>query len=151
MLSAMSFPIAGWWATLQREVLQDPFYNQFDGIAQPSGPSQCSKHYGVWFHRGKIMLSPNSSLIPTILTESHSQPPEIILDITKPLVRSRHPSDGPVTQRQLKLSPENNVNDACTSANNPRESYNLYQFQPRYGRISLWILSKVFCYPTKNQ
>ncbi|XP_024955833.2 uncharacterized protein LOC112498625 [Citrus sinensis] len=57
---AISLPVADWWSTLQQEVSQDPFYAKLSS----SNESQCLKRGGVWIKKGKLLLSPTSTLVP---------------------------------------------------------------------------------------
>jgi hypothetical protein len=66
---SISFPKAEWWPTLQQEVQQDPFYANF----KSTDPFVVQRD-GVWFKKGKVFLSPNSTLIPLLLADCHATP-----------------------------------------------------------------------------
>ena len=73
-LSAISLPVANWWSLLQQEVSNDTFYTKLDENIHQSSPLKYVKRNGVWLKNDKKNLSPNSSLIAAILSESHSTP-----------------------------------------------------------------------------
>lgn len=64
-LSAISIPRASWWTVLQKEVESDSFYSGRHS-------QKYVKRDGVFFYKGKILLSPTSSLLTVVLTENHS-------------------------------------------------------------------------------
>ncbi|RVX07462.1 Retrovirus-related Pol polyprotein from transposon 17.6 [Vitis vinifera] len=66
-----SIPSAEWWQTLQRKVLQDPFYTNLENRRASHNLVQ---HDGVWFYDKKVYLSPSSTLLPLILEDNHSSP-----------------------------------------------------------------------------
>ena len=68
---SISIPHADWWPKLQQEVREDPFYAS---LASRRDTHKLTLRDGVWFQNGKVFLSPNSTLIPLILTDSHSSP-----------------------------------------------------------------------------
>ncbi|KAA8546750.1 hypothetical protein F0562_003179 [Nyssa sinensis] len=68
---SISIPHADWWPTLQQEVREDPFYAS---LASRRDAHKLTLRDGAWFQNGKIFLSPNSTLIHLILTDSHSSP-----------------------------------------------------------------------------
>ena len=72
--ATISMPVADWWAILQQEVSQDPFYAQLDNPTSPLHHKLYFKRDGVWYKKGRVYLSPSSSLLPAILKEHHSSP-----------------------------------------------------------------------------
>nr|GEV97192.1 hypothetical protein [Tanacetum cinerariifolium] len=75
-LLAISHPCSFIWADIQNEVRIDPYY-----VGLPSSlPTKSQKHVvirdGVWFRERSILLSPTSSLLPTVLEMCHSSPEE---------------------------------------------------------------------------
>ena len=62
-------PQADWWPILQKEVQHDPFYEELK-----SKDSSVIQRDGVWFQKGKALLSSASSLIPKILMDCHATP-----------------------------------------------------------------------------
>lgn len=68
--NALSMPIGKWWADLQQEVLQQPYYAQLAA----NRSLKCVQRDGVWMQKGKIHLSPTSFLLPAVLADGHSSP-----------------------------------------------------------------------------
>jgi len=56
---SISAPRVDWWPTLQQKVQQEPFYANFK-----SNNSFMVQRDGVWFRKGKVFLSPTSTLLP---------------------------------------------------------------------------------------
>jgi hypothetical protein len=67
---ALTVPIADWWEILQQEVLNHPYYNSL----LTNQPLNCVQRDGVWMQNGRILLSPNSTLLPVVLADGHSSP-----------------------------------------------------------------------------
>ena len=65
---SVSQPQASWWASLQRECAEDPFYGSLASLP----------HFfhrdGIWFLHGKVYLNPVSPLIPTLIAKCHATP-----------------------------------------------------------------------------
>ena len=59
---------ANWWAGLQRECAEDPFYGFLASL-----PHFVHRD-GIWFLHGKVYLNPVSPLIPTLIAECHATP-----------------------------------------------------------------------------
>jgi hypothetical protein len=59
---------ADWWSSLQQEVIDNPYYTTLSRNAS----SNCFLRDGVWMENGKVHLSPNSSLLPTVLSDANS-------------------------------------------------------------------------------
>ena len=72
--AAISMPVADWWTILQQEVFQDPFYAQLDNPTSPLHHKLYFQRDGVWYKKGRVYLSPSSSLLPAILKGHHSSP-----------------------------------------------------------------------------
>ena len=66
---SISMPQTDWWPILEKEVQHDPFYEEFK-----SKDSSVIQRDGVWFRKGKALLSYASSLIPKILMDCHATP-----------------------------------------------------------------------------
>ncbi|KAL5832711.1 hypothetical protein ACOSQ3_016385 [Xanthoceras sorbifolium] len=62
-----------WWVVLQQEVLSNPFYERIKS-AREQTPRNYLLRDGVWFKKGRILLSPSSTLLPAILSNNHSTP-----------------------------------------------------------------------------
>jgi len=65
-------PVADWWSILQQEVSQDPFFLQFEKQTSAQAQQLYFKRDGVWYKKGRMCLSPSSSLLPAILAEHHA-------------------------------------------------------------------------------
>lgn len=70
-LNEISFSQSDWWSTLQSEVLKDSYYSK---MAHASPGEGFKIQDGVWFKKDKVCLSPNSSLIPSLLIDMHFTP-----------------------------------------------------------------------------
>lgn len=68
---SISIPQAEWWPTLQKEVLNDPFYTNLENR---SDSHKFVRRDGVWFYDETVYLSPSSALIKLIMEDSHSSP-----------------------------------------------------------------------------
>ena len=62
-------PQADWWPILKKEVQHDPFYEELK-----SKGSSVIQRDGVWFRKGKALLSSASSFIPKIVMDCHPTP-----------------------------------------------------------------------------
>ena len=93
---SISVPHADWWLTVQGEVQTDPFY-----ASLPNTTSTVLRD-GVWFQNGKVLLSPNSTLIPLILTDSHASPTGGHFGFHKTLHRITQSFIWPKMQRAIK-------------------------------------------------
>ena len=69
---SISTPHVDWWQKLQHEVAHDPFFKTLAGSTSPT--TTFLYQDGVWFNKGKIYLSPTSSLLQDIIMECHSSP-----------------------------------------------------------------------------
>jgi hypothetical protein len=69
---SISTPHIDWWQKLQYEVAHDPFFTPL--ADSTTSTAAFSYRDGVWFKKGKIYLSPTSSLLQDIITECHSSP-----------------------------------------------------------------------------
>ncbi|KAL5821526.1 hypothetical protein ACOSQ3_023408 [Xanthoceras sorbifolium] len=69
---AISTPKVDWWAIVQEEVKLDPFFNKLISTMTPMGSVVLRDE--VWIQNGKVLLSPNSSLITCVLKDNHSSP-----------------------------------------------------------------------------
>ena len=65
---SVSQPQENWWADLQRECAEDPFYGFLASL-----PHFVHRD-GIWFLHGKVYLNPMSPLIPTLIAECHATP-----------------------------------------------------------------------------
>ena len=69
---SISTPRVDWWQQLQTKVVNDPF---FESLGKGTNPTDMfSYRDGVWFDRGKIYLSPASSLLQDVMKDCHSSP-----------------------------------------------------------------------------
>ena len=74
-LMSISTPRVDWWQQLQTKVVNDPF---FESLGKGTNPTNMfSYRDGVWFDRGKIYLSPASSLLQDVMKDFHSSPTQI--------------------------------------------------------------------------
>ncbi|KAL5728994.1 hypothetical protein ACHQM5_002008 [Ranunculus cassubicifolius] len=73
-LLAISIPTTSWWSKLQKEVLLNPFYDDFAQNVVQSNVHHPTKRDGVWFYKDKILVCPDSELVKLILEECHSTP-----------------------------------------------------------------------------
>jgi hypothetical protein len=67
---AIMLPFADWWSSLQQEVIDNPYYTTLSKNAS----SNYFRKDRVWMENSKVHLSPNSSLLPTVLVDAHSSP-----------------------------------------------------------------------------
>lgn len=94
-LSAISIPRASWWTVLQKEVESDSFYSGRHS-------QKYVKRDGVFFYKGKILLSPTSSLLTVVLTENHSTPTGGHFGYHKTFARVKSCFTWPNMQRSVK-------------------------------------------------
>ena len=79
-LMSISTPRVDWWQQLQTEVANYPF---FESLGKGTNPTNMfSYRDGVWFDRGKIYLSPASSLLQDVMKDFHSSPTQIWFNAT---------------------------------------------------------------------
>ena len=69
---SISTPHVDWWQKLQNEVAHDPFFKTLVDSTSPTAAFLYQD--GVSFKKGKIFLSPTSSLLQDIIMECHSSP-----------------------------------------------------------------------------
>lgn len=101
-LSAISLPVADWWSVLQEEVQKEPFYTGTVEQASQQDAQKYLKRDGVWFFKGKILLSPTSSLLPAMMTEHHSTPTGGHIGYHKTLARIKSCFVWPNMQKSVK-------------------------------------------------
>lgn len=101
-LSAISLPVADWWSVLQEEVQKEPFYTGTVEQASQQDAQKYLKRDRVWFFKGKILLSPTSSLLPAMMTEHDSTPTGGHFGYHKTLARIKSCFVWPNMQKSVK-------------------------------------------------
>lgn len=73
-LLSISLPRSDWWPILKKEINQDPFFESLRQGNSVYSTTNLIWQDGVYFKKGRIFLSPTSTLIPQVLGNCHSSP-----------------------------------------------------------------------------
>lgn len=90
--SAVSLANFGWWSYIEQEVQDNEFYGTIKTMVESSNEGSINYQFrdGVWFYKGKVLLSPTSVLIPQVLAAMHSFPTSGHSGYHKTLARVRN-------------------------------------------------------------